>query len=55
MGQVENLNPIEGVGYIVSLAVAQAARDRKDLFVPDDLVRDEKGVIVGCRRLARVG
>ena len=42
-----------GVFYIVSLAVAQVAQ-RKDLLVPDDLVRDEKGQVVGCRRLARI-
>ena len=48
------LPPLQpGVFYIVSLAVAQVAR-RPDLLVPDDLVRDEKGQVVGCRRLARI-
>jgi len=51
---VENLpDPPEGVYYIVSLAVAQAAR-RPDLLVPDDMVRDEQGRILGCRRFAVV-
>jgi len=45
--------PQEGVYYIVSLAVAQAAR-RPDLLVPDDLVRDDQGRILGCRRFAVV-
>jgi len=41
----------EGVFYVVSLAVAQAAR-RPDFLVPDDFIRDGEGRIVGCRRLA---
>lgn len=53
-GQVLNLPPKqEGVYYIVSLAVAQAAR-RDDLLIPDELVRDKNGVILGCRRFAKV-
>jgi len=46
--------PSEGVIFVVSLAVAQAARDREDLFVPDDFVRDEEGRILGARRLSRL-
>lgn len=41
----------EGVYYIVSLPVAQAVR-REDFLVPDDVVRDEEGRVVGCRRFA---
>ena len=53
-GEIENLpEPQEGVFYIVSALVAQAARDRDDLLIPDDLVRDEEGKIIGARRLAR--
>ena len=49
-----DLPPVQpGVFYIVSLAVAQVAR-REDLLVPDDLVRDERGQVIGCRRLARI-
>jgi len=49
-----DLPPVQpGVFYVVSLAVAQVAR-REDLLVPDDLVRDERGQVVGCRRLARI-
>lgn len=45
----------KGVFYIVSGLIAQAlAGKRNDLFVPDQLVRDEKGNIVGARALARV-
>jgi hypothetical protein len=46
--------PSEGVFFIVSLAVAQAAREREDLLVPDDFVRDEEGRITGARRLSRL-
>lgn len=41
----------KGVLYIVPLAVAQVAR-RTDFIVPDELVRDEQGRVVGCRRFA---
>lgn len=40
---------------IVSRMVADAARDRSDLVSPGDLVRDDKGRIVGCRTLVAVG
>lgn len=44
-------DPIEGVGYIVSSLVAQACPDRKDLYFPLDLVRDNNGNVVGSRAL----
>lgn len=44
--------------FIVSLAVAQAAAQRvgyrEDLLVPDDMVYDRLGRVVGCRRFAIV-
>ena len=46
--------PEEGVLYIVSLPVAQAYPERDDLIVPDDLVRDENGRVIGCRAFAKV-
>ncbi len=55
LGQVDNLpDPEEGTVFIVPLAVAQAARHRGDLLVPNDTVRDEQGKIIGCRSLATV-
>lgn len=39
--------------YVVSALVAQAAK-RPDVLVPDDLVRDEEGRVIGARALARV-
>lgn len=54
-GAVEGLpDPRPFVQYIVSRVVAEAARDRDDLLIPDDTVRDEQGRIIGCRALARL-
>ena len=38
--------------YIVSLPVAQAFPERDDFLVPDQLVRDEKGRVIGARSFA---
>jgi hypothetical protein len=43
----------EGVYYIVSLPVAQAFPDRSDFIVPDQVVRDNEGRIIGCRGFTR--
>lgn len=40
--------------YIVSALVAQAAKDRDDLIIVDNTVRDENGRIIGARGFARV-
>lgn len=37
--------------YIVSSLVAQAMKDRNDIFIPNEAVRDDHGVIIGCRSL----
>jgi hypothetical protein len=53
-GEVVGLpDPVPGVGYVVSRAVAEAVPGRADVFYPDIPVRDEQGRIVGCRALAR--
>jgi len=44
---------LEGVFYIVSLGIAQAAL-RADFLVPDCKIRSPKGRTVGCKRLAVV-
>lgn len=55
MGAVEGLpDPESGVLYVVSRVVAEAARGRPDVLIPDDAVRDEAGRVVGCRALARL-
>ena len=38
---------------IVSMLVASAAQ-RDDLLIPADIIRDDKGRIIGCKSLARV-
>lgn len=54
-GEVEGFPaPEEGTIYIVSNLVAQAVPDRKDVFFPDDVVRDENGNIIGCRALGKI-
>lgn len=44
---------VEGTFLIVSRLVMAANLDRNDLLVPNQLVRDENGNIIGCRSLAR--
>lgn len=53
-GEVENLPvPKEGVGYIVSRMVANERPGRKDLFYPEELVYDQDGKVIGCRKLGQ--
>lgn len=54
-GEVEGLPaPEEGTIFIVSSLVAQRCRNRSDIFIPNESVRDDKGRIIGCRSLGRV-
>jgi len=55
-GEVTGLPDPSDVGdwLIVSRQVAEARRDRGDLLIVDDTVRDEQGRIIGARRLASV-
>lgn len=51
-GEVEGLpEPNDNEVYIVSSLVAQRCQSRKDIFIPNESVRDEKGRIIGCRSL----
>lgn len=53
-GEVENLPEIEdGTIYIVSRLVVDGAPHRIDLFAPGELLRDDQGVIIGAKGLAR--
>ena len=52
-GEITDLpEPAPNTLYVVSSVVAAAARDRDDLVIPDDLVRDSEGRITGARGLA---
>lgn len=49
-GEVEGLPEYEqGTYYIVSQLVKSACPNRIDLLVPNELVRNEQGKIIGCR------
>ena len=51
-GEVENVPPPGGgETYLVSALVRAALPERFDLFSPGELVRNEAGVVVGCRTL----
>lgn len=51
-GEVDGLpEEEEGVFYIVSQMVKSALSDRGDLLVPAEIVRDGRGVIIGCKSL----
>lgn len=52
-GDVSGLpEEINGVRLIVSRLVLTACPSRKDLVVPNELVRDSNGIIIGCKSLA---
>lgn len=46
--------PRENTIYVTSSLVAQRCRDRDDVFIPNESVRDSAGRIIGCRSLGRV-
>jgi hypothetical protein len=53
-GETQDLPaPVEGTLLIVSRLVLSANPDRNDLVVPNELVRDADGNIIGCKSLAR--
>lgn len=52
-GDVVDLpSPTSGVFYIVSMLVKQQEYNRLDLLSPGELVRDDKGTVVGCKGLS---
>lgn len=54
-GEIEGLPaPEEGTVYIVSSLVAQKCKDRNDVFIPNESVRDSQGRIIGCKSLGRI-
>ena len=54
-GEIVGLPPVQaGTWYVVSRIVAGAAAGRTDLLVPDEIVRDEEGRIVGCKSFATI-
>ena len=56
-GELVNLpEEKEGVSFIVSAMVASAGEKlgRKDLFIPNETVRNDKGQIIGCKSLGKI-
>jgi hypothetical protein len=54
-GVVEDLpDATDGTLLIVSMLVAKACPDRDDLVIPNGIVRDADGNIIGCTSLATV-
>ena len=53
--EIEGLpEPKENTYYVVSALVAGAAKNRNDLLIPNDIIRDEEGRIIGCKNLAKI-
>ena len=51
-GEVEGLpDYADDTYYIVSQLVKSALPSRSDLLVPSEVVRDDKGIIIGCKSL----
>ncbi len=49
-GEVQDLPEFqEGVFLLVSSMVREAQKDRPDLLSPGELIRDDKGAVVGCK------
>ncbi len=54
-GEVEGLpDPNNDTIFLVSSLVAQRVRNRDDVFIPNESVRDLNGRIIGCRSLGRI-
>lgn len=52
---VQNLpEPKENNYYIVSAMVQNKIKGRADLITPDEIIRNEAGVIIGCRSFYKV-
>jgi hypothetical protein len=47
--------PKEGTIFIVSRQVAEACPERTDLYITDDAIRNESGIIIGVKGLAQLG
>ncbi len=53
-GETQNLpESKDGVYLVVSRLVLSANPERQDLLVPNDIVRNEKGHIIGCKSFAK--
>ena len=54
-GEVEGLPAEEeGTIYLVSSMVAQRVPERRDVFIPNESVRDDRGRIIGCKSFGHI-
>lgn len=54
-GEITDLpDSIDGTIFIVSAIVANACKERNDLVIVDEAVRNEAGQIIGAKALAKV-
>ena len=54
-GEIQGLpEPHEGDVFLVSSLIAGRCKERNDVFIPNESIRDEAGRIVGCKSLGRV-
>jgi hypothetical protein len=52
-GPVKGLpDPVDGTILLFSRLVKSVVPERNDVMVPDDMVRDDQGRVMGCRRLS---
>ena len=55
LGQTNGLPEMTpGVMLLVSRVVAEAVRDRDDILITDESIRDHDGRIIGCKALAHL-
>ena len=47
-------DPQEDTVFVVSMLTAQADKSRSDFVIPNNVVRDDSGAIIGCRSFATV-
>lgn len=53
-GDVQGLPPpVEDTIYVVSRMVCERCRDRNDLYIVNETIRDNMGRIVGCKSLTQ--
>jgi len=52
--KIEDLpNPIENAAFIVSKRVSNEKPERDDLYFPEEIVYNEDGSVMGCRKLGQ--
>jgi hypothetical protein len=54
-GEVEGLpSPEKDTIYVVSALTAQSCKDRNDIYITNEAIRNESGQVIGCKSLAKI-